>query len=133
MLCRYLLTIHTIFRISSFGLIPGTDILWFRNESWEEGQQLQDVLRPETVKKRYEMRDIYMRLYPIPEDDELRDATDTVEAEVVDDYAPSGAAKEETNTTIIQNQVNVVQNGTNNTNITNTGTLNFNFGGGKNE
>lgn len=50
--------------------IPDTDILWFRNESPEEGNQLRDVLRPETLKKRTEMRDIYVRLYPIPEDDE---------------------------------------------------------------
>lgn len=49
-------------------LIPDTDILWFRNESIEEGNQLRDVLRPETLKKRTEMRDIYVRLYPIPED-----------------------------------------------------------------
>lgn len=48
--------------------IPDTDILWFRNESIEEGNQLRDVLRPETIKKRTEMRDIYVRLYPIPED-----------------------------------------------------------------
>nr|DAD64670.1 MAG TPA: hypothetical protein [Caudoviricetes sp.] len=48
--------------------IPDTDILWFRNESIEEGNQLREVLRPETIKKRTEMRDIYVRLYPIPED-----------------------------------------------------------------
>lgn len=49
-------------------LIPNTDILWFRNESWEEGQQLREVLQPESYKKRCEIRDLYMRLYPIPED-----------------------------------------------------------------
>ena len=48
--------------------IPDTDILWFRNESIEEGNQLREVLRPETIKKRTEIRDIYVRLYPIPED-----------------------------------------------------------------
>lgn len=48
--------------------IPDTDILWFRNESIEEGNQLRDVLRLETIKKRTEMKDIYVRLYPIPED-----------------------------------------------------------------
>lgn len=114
-------------------LIPDTDVLWFRNESWEEGEQLREVLQPGTIKKRYEMRDIYLRLYPILEDDELHENSDMVDAEVVDDCKPSGAANENANTTIIQNQINVVQNGTNNTNITNTGTLNFNFGGGKNE
>ena len=45
------------------------DTLWFRNESIEEGNQLRDVLRPETLNKRTEMRDIYVRLYPIPEED----------------------------------------------------------------
>lgn len=48
--------------------IPDTDILWVRNESIEEGNQLRDVLRPGTIKKRTEMKDIYVRLYPIPED-----------------------------------------------------------------
>lgn len=48
--------------------IPDTEILWFRNESLEEGNQLRDVLQPETLKKRTKMRDIYVRLYPIPED-----------------------------------------------------------------
>lgn len=48
--------------------IPDTDILLFRNESIEEGNQLREVLRPETIKKRTEMKDIYVRLYPIPED-----------------------------------------------------------------
>lgn len=59
--------------------IPDTDILWFRNESPEEGDQLRDVLRPETFKKRTEMRDIYVRLYPIPKDDE-ENKTDDVNA-----------------------------------------------------
>lgn len=52
--------------------IPDTDILWFRNESAEEGNQLRAVLRPETLKKRTEMRDIYVRLYPIPEDEDSK-------------------------------------------------------------
>ena len=49
--------------------IPDTDILWFSNESFEEGNQLREILRPGTIKKRTEMRDIYVRLYPIPEDE----------------------------------------------------------------
>lgn len=54
--------------------VPDTDILWFRNESIEEGNQLRDVLRPETIKKRTEMKNIYMRLYPIPEDNKDKNA-----------------------------------------------------------
>ena len=49
-------------------LIPNRDVLWFRNESWEEGEQLRNVLQPESYKKRCEIRDIYLRLYPIPEE-----------------------------------------------------------------
>ena len=60
-------------------LIPDRNILWFRNESWEEGEQLRNVLQPESHKKRCEIRDLYMRLYPIPEDNV---ATDSVELPV---------------------------------------------------
>lgn len=84
-------------------LIPERMVLWFRNESIEEGEQLREVLRPETIKKRYEMRDIYLRLYPVPEDDKAQ----------------------KQNTTIIQQQTNVFQNGDNNINLTNNGTINF--------
>lgn len=84
-------------------LIPERMVLWFRNGSIEEGEQLREVLRPETIKKRYEMRDIYLRLYPIPEDNE----------------------SQKQNTTIIHQQTNVVQNGDNNINLTNNGNINF--------
>lgn len=84
-------------------LIPDRGVLWFRNESWEEGEQLRNVLRPETIKKRYEMRDLYLRLYPLPENEEPSDQ----------------------NTTVIQQQTNVVQNGDNNINLTNNGTINI--------
>ena len=84
-------------------LIPERMVLWFRNESIEEGEQLREVLRPETIKKRYEMRDIYLRLYPIPE----------------------GNESQKQNTTIIHQQTNVVQNGDNNINLTNNGNINF--------
>lgn len=84
-------------------LIPDRGVLWFRNESWEEGEQLRNVLRPETIKKRYEMRNLYLRLYPLPENEE-----------------PS-----KQNTTVIQQQTNVVQNGDNNINLTNNGTINI--------
>ena len=83
-------------------LIPGRNILWFRNESWEEGEQLRKVLQPESYRLRCEIRDLYLRLYPLPEED--------TKAE---------------NTTIIQQQTNVVQNGDNNINLTNNGTINI--------
>ena len=51
-----------------------------------------------------------------------------IKTEVIDEI-PSGNQ----NTTIIQNQTNVIQNGDNNTNITNTGNITFNIGGNKNE
>ena len=50
-----------------------------------------------------------------------------IEAEVADDEVPSGAAKEDKKITVIQHQTNVVQNGENNFNLTNNGTMNFNF------
>ena len=52
---------------------------------------------------------------------------DTIEAEVVDDNEPSGAANEDKKITVIQHQTNVVQNGENNINLTNNGTINFNL------
>ena len=48
----------------------------------------------------------------------------------MDDCEPSGAAEEDTEgkkITIIQHQTNVVQNGENNFNLTNNGTINFMF------
>ena len=83
-------------------LIPERNILWFRNESWEEGEQLRKVLQPKSYRLRCEIRDLYLRLYPLPEED----------------------TKSE-NTTIIQQQTNVVQNGDNNINLTNNGTINI--------
>ena len=50
-------------------LIPNKKVLWFRNESWEEGEQLRNVLQPESYRLRCEMRDLYLRLYPLPEDE----------------------------------------------------------------
>lgn len=83
-------------------LLPNRNFLWFRNESAEEGQQLRDVLQPKTKHLRAKMHDLYIRLYPPPEDD----------------------AKIENNATI-QQQTNVVQNGNTNVNMTNNGTLNI--------
>ena len=50
-----------------------------------------------------------------------------IEAEVVDGEIPSGAATDEQKITVIQQQINVIQNGEKNFNLTNNGTMNFNF------
>lgn len=83
-------------------LIPDRDVLWFRNESPKKGEQLKNVLQPESLRLRYKMRNLYLRLYPLPEED----------------------TKSE-NTTIIRQQTNVVQNGDNNINLNNNGTINI--------
>jgi len=108
--------------------IPDRGVLWFRNESWEEGNQLRDVLRPQTVRLRQKIAKLYKKLFPIPEDSFSEDP-ETIEAEVVDDNEPSGAAddKEDKKITVIQHQTNVVQNGENNINLSNNGTINFNL------
>ena len=54
------------------------------------------------------------------------DEPKTAEAEVVDEELPSGAAEEDKRT-VIHQQTNVIQNGENNVNVTNNGTMNFNF------
>lgn len=108
--------------------IPGRSVLWFRNESLEEGDQLREVLRPQTVRLRQKIAKLYRKLFPISEDSFSEDP-ETIEAEVVDDNEPSGAAddKEDKKITVIQHQTNVVQNGENNINLTNNGTINFNL------
>ena len=108
--------------------IPGRSVLWFRNESLEEGDQLREVLRPQTVRLRKEIAELYKKLFPIPEDNGQEEA-ETIQAEVVDDNEPSGAAddKEDKKITVIQHQTNVVQNGENNINLMNNGTINFNL------
>ena len=50
-----------------------------------------------------------------------------IEAEVVDDEEPSGAAQDDKKMTVIQQQINVIQNGEKNFTLTNNGTMNFNF------
>lgn len=107
-------------------LIPERNILWFRNESWEEGNRLRNELQPKSSELRREIAQLYEKLYPIPEET-TRDKSETVEAEVVDDEQPSGAATDDKKITVIQQQTNVIQNGENNFNLTNNGTMNFNF------
>lgn len=43
---------------------PRGYVLIARNESWEQGCQLREVLRPETNKLRYKLRDLYRELHP---------------------------------------------------------------------
>lgn len=105
--------------------IPERNVLWFRNESWEEGNRLRDVLQPKSYELRCKIAKLYEALYPIPVDEQ--DDTETVEAEVVDGEEPSGAAHDDKKTTVIQQQINVIQNGEKNFNLTNNGTMNFNF------
>lgn len=106
--------------------IPGRNILWFRNESWEEGNRLRDELQPKSYELRCKIARLYEKLYPIPEDAD-QDRSETIEAEVMDDEEPSSAATEGKKTTVIQQQTNVIQNGENNFNLTNNGTMNFNL------
>ena len=62
--------------------IPGTETLWFRNESREEGEQLRNVLQPECYRLRCEIARLYERLYPITEDDKIEETgAETTEVE----------------------------------------------------
>ena len=108
--------------------IPERGILWFRNESWEEGNRLREELQPKSYELRCKIARLYEKLYPIPEDAD-QDRSETIEAEVVDDEEPSGTT-EGKKTTVIQQQTNVIQNGENNFNLTNNGTMNFDLKGG---
>ena len=74
-------------------LIPDRNILWFKNESREEGEQLRNVLQPESYKKRCEIRDLYLRLYPIPEDNVLTDSVELPEAQPSEKFPYSSSDK----------------------------------------
>lgn len=73
--------------------IPDADVLWFRNESVQEGKQLREVLRPETIKKRSEMKDIYVHLYPIPEDNASVNDTEIPEEQPSNEFPYSSEDK----------------------------------------
>ena len=62
-------------------------------------------------------------------EDEYEEA-DIDEEEDCDDTV-SGQDKDEKKTTLIQHQINVIQEGENNFNLTNNGVMNFDFGGGR--
>lgn len=60
-------------------------------------------------------------------EEDHKNETESVEAEVVDDDISSGAAEENKKITVIHHQTNVIQNGDHSVNMTNNGTINFNF------
>lgn len=78
--------------------IPDVDVLYFRNESFEEGERLREVLQPKTYELRKQTEELYRRLFPMPEDDDT-----TVEVE--DDEQPSGAA--DAKKVVINSQTNI--------------------------
>ena len=107
-------------------LIPERNILWFRNESWEEGNRLRNELQPKSYELRCEITRLYEKLYPIPED---QNDPEYVEAEVVDDEEPSGAADGKKHTDarvqVINNPTIVNQYGEKNIHIDHVDTLNL--------
>lgn len=99
-------------------LIPGTDTLWFRNESAEEGDRLRDVLQPKSYELRCAIAELYRRLYPIPEEAKP-DEPEPVEAEVVDEESSDAAdtTGKDVKTQIINNPTIVNQYGEKNVHI----------------
>ena len=63
------------------------------------------------------------RKSPAPSEDDAG----PIEAEVVDGEESSGAAPDDKKISVIHQQINVIQNGEKNFNLTNNGTMNFNF------
>lgn len=47
---------------------PENDMVWIRNESWEEGERLRDVLQPKMEELRQQAGDLYREIYSIPDD-----------------------------------------------------------------
>ena len=88
--------------------IPGRDVLWFRNESPEEGDRLRDVLQPKSYAIRCKIAQLYQKLYPIPEDEESEDA-EPIEAEIADDNAPSGTTEEDKKITVMNEGMDYVE------------------------
>jgi hypothetical protein len=99
-------------------LIPGTDRLWFRNESAEDGDRLRNVLQPKSHELRLAMAELYRRLYPIPEEAK-QDEAEPVEAETVDEESSGAAdaAGDGVRTQIINNPTIVNQYGEKNVHI----------------
>lgn len=98
-------------------VIPGRDVLWFRNESIEEGNRLRDDMQPNTRRLRQTMADLYRRLFPIPEDEDFVE-----HEEKATQSAPVG------NTMMNNNPLFIQQNGDGNVVVPNYGTINITFG-----
>ena len=98
-------------------VIPGRDVLWFRNESIEEGNRLRDDMQPNTRRLRQAMADLYRRLFPIPEDEDFAE-----HEEKATQSAPVG------NTMMNNNPLFIQQNGDGNAVMPNYGTINITFG-----
>lgn len=83
--------------------------LIFQNQSWEEGCQLRDDLRPNTIRIREKLRDLYLELYPDPDAD-----YDTVEPEVEQVAPQAQVLQQNVNNPFV---FNFTQNGNGNTQI----------------
>lgn len=94
--------------------------LIFRNSSIEEGDRLCNIQRPNTIRLRRKLADLYKKLWPAPDLDEEFDKNEPLAEH------DSNINKTEKNpVTIIQQQTNVVQNGEKNTSLVVNGTLNL--------
>jgi hypothetical protein len=90
-------------------LHEGFGQLIFRNQSWEEGDRLREELRPNTIRIREKLRDLYLELYPDPDAD-----NDTVEPEIEQDAPQSQVLQQNVNNPFV---FNFTQNGNSNTQI----------------
>lgn len=99
-------------------LIPDRNVLWFRNESWEEGCRLREDMQPNTKRLRQKIADLYRRLYPVPEDD--------VDAAAENDEEQSQATQS-ANSVTNSNSLFIQQNGDGNVVMPNYGTINITF------
>lgn len=99
-------------------LIFDRNVLWFRNESREEGCRLREDMQPNTKRIRQRIADLYRRLYYVPEDD-MGDTEDTAQQT---QSAQTAAPVVNNNPLFIQ------QNGDGNVVMPNYGTININFG-----
>ena len=90
-------------------LHEGSGQLIFRNQSWEEGERLREELRPNTIKIREKLRDLYLELYPDPEADDF-----TVEPEVEQSTSQAQVLQQNVNNPFV---FNFTQNGNGNTQI----------------
>lgn len=90
-------------------LHEGSGQLIFRNQSWEEGDRLREELRPNTIRIREKLRDLYLELYPDPDAD-----NDDVESEIEQDAPQAQILQQNVNNPFV---FNFTQNGNGNTQI----------------